>query len=73
MLAIKYIAGMNTKDAIALAGSREELAKVLGVAAITTYRWNPDLPQHRADRLRILKPAWFRKKKEDQVPRQEVA
>lgn len=56
---------MNTEDAIKLAGGRKELAKILGVASITTYRWNPDLPQHRADRLRILKPTWFRKKKDE--------
>lgn len=55
---------MNTDEAIRLAGGRKELAKLLGAAAITTYRWTPDLPQARADRLRILKPSWFRKPKE---------
>lgn len=51
--------GMNTETAIKLAGGRRKLAALLGVAYISTYRWKPDLPQHRADRLRILKPRWF--------------
>lgn len=56
---------MNTKDAIDLAGGRKKLAEMLGVASITTYRWTGNLAQKHEDRLRILKPAWFRKKKEE--------
>lgn len=56
---------MNTKEAMALAGGRKQLAEMLGVASITTYRWGANLTQKHEDRLRILKPAWFRKKKED--------
>jgi len=55
---------MNTDEAIKLAQGRDKLAAMLGVAPITTYRWKPNLPQARADRLRILKPSWFRKPKE---------
>lgn len=51
---------MKTETAIELAGGREQLAQLLGVASITTYRWKPDLPQPREDRLRVLRPAWFR-------------
>lgn len=50
---------MNTETAIKLAGGRKKLAELLGCASITTYRWTPDLPQHRADRLRLLRPRWF--------------
>lgn len=50
---------MNTETAIKLAGGRKQLAELLGCALLTTYRWTPDLPQHRSDRLRILRPKWF--------------
>lgn len=56
---------MNTKDAMNLAGGRKQLAEMLGVASITTYRWKEELAQKHEDRLRILKPSWFWKKKED--------
>lgn len=55
---------MKTKDAIQLAGGRQQLADLLGVASITTYRWKEDLAQKHEDRLRILKPRWFKKKTE---------
>lgn len=53
---------MKTKDAINLAGSRKQLAALLGVAPISTYRW-ADLPQKHEDRLRVAKPSWFKAKK----------
>ena len=56
---------MKTKDAMTLAGGRKQLAEMLGVASITTYRWGADLTQKHEDRLRALKPSWFWKKKED--------
>lgn len=56
--------GMKTKDAIQHAGGRKQLADLLGVASITTYRWKEDLAQKHEDRLRILKPRWFKKKAE---------
>ena len=61
---------MNTDTAIKLAGSREKLAELLGVASITTYRWKPSLPQHRADRLRILKPRWFHPSRIEAIERE---
>ena len=64
------ICGMNTETAIKLAGSRRKLAEILGVAYISTYRWKPDLPQHRADRLRILKPRWFQPARIEAVERE---
>lgn len=61
---------MKTETAIALAAyklpdgrlidGRKNLAKILGCSYLATYRWKPDLPQHREDRLRVLKPQWFR-------------
>lgn len=51
---------MNTDRAIKLAGSREALAKLLGCAVMTTYRWKPGLPRVRELQLRLAKPEWFR-------------
>jgi hypothetical protein len=53
---------MKTKDAIKLAGSREALARLLGVAVITTYRWKPSLPDARIWKLQVLRPEWFKEK-----------
>jgi hypothetical protein len=53
---------MNTDKAIKLAGGRDKLAELLGVASISTYRWKPRLPKMRAFQLRALKPEWFKAK-----------
>ena len=58
---------MKTQDAMNLAGGRKQLAELLGVAPITTYRWKEDLAQNHEDRLRILKPRWFKKPKEQKA------
>ena len=51
---------MEIETAIQLAGGRKQLAELLGVASITTYRWKGKLAQNHEDRLRILKPKWFK-------------
>lgn len=51
---------MKTAQAIKLAGSREALARMLGVASITTYRWKPSLPAQRIWQLQVLRPEWFK-------------
>jgi hypothetical protein len=53
---------MNTDKAIKLAGSREQLARLLGCAPITTYRWKPNLPKSRMWQLEVLRPEWFKSK-----------
>lgn len=60
------VRSMKTQDAIDLAGGRKQLAALLGVAYISTYRWpkDEDLQQKHEDRLRVLKPRWFKKQKE---------
>ena len=40
-------------------GSREALAKVLGVSPITTYRWARELPKAHVRYLRLLHPDWL--------------
>ena len=54
---------METEFAITkCGGSREALAKILGVKAITTYQpsWQPDLPPKHERFLRAVRPKWFR-------------
>ena len=61
---------MKTSTAIALAAyklpdgsrvkGRQNLAALLECSYIVTYRWKPDLPKHRENQLRLLKPGWFR-------------
>lgn len=55
--------GMNKKDAIKLAGSAAELARVLGISRQAVSRWRGKLPPLQVYRLRELKPRWFRKKR----------
>jgi len=53
---------METNFAIEKAGgTREALAKILGISFITTYQpsWKPNLPPKHERYLRVLKPAWF--------------
>lgn len=54
---------MNTMKAINLAGGgttgRKALAALLGVSSITTYKWEPDIPDRHVWRLQVLKPEWF--------------
>jgi hypothetical protein len=38
------------------------LAEILGVAAIATYKWKPNLPDRQEWKLRALKPEWFKEK-----------
>lgn len=54
---------MKTETAMALAGGRKQLADILGVTSLTTYRWKPDLPRMREFQLKALRPAWFREAK----------
>jgi len=51
---------MNTDRAVELAGGRQELADLLGVHWLSTYRWKPDLPPMREYQLRFLRPGWFK-------------
>jgi hypothetical protein len=59
---------MTTNDAIKLAGSRDALARLLGVATITTYRWKPSPPRARMYQLEVLRPEWFRLREDALVP-----
>jgi DNA-binding Xre family transcriptional regulator len=54
---------MDKKDAIKLAGSAAELARVLGISRQAVSRWSGKLPPLQVYRLREIKPRWFRKKR----------
>ena len=41
-----------------LAGDRNAMAKMFGVATITTYHWVPTLPPKHLRYLRLLRPDW---------------
>lgn len=56
---------IKTDIAIAKAGGRDKLAKLLGVETITTYHWVSVLPRKHVRYLRVLRPKWF-KEVEDQ-------
>jgi hypothetical protein len=56
----EYAFDMDTSFAIKKAGSREALAKMLNVATITTYRWDPALPEKHRRYLQAARPKWFK-------------
>lgn len=51
---------ITTADAIRLAGSKSELARILGITRIAIYRWGEHPPNGRLWQLMHLRPEWFR-------------
>ena len=54
-----YNLGMTKEDAIKLAGSPSELARLLECSRQAVNNW-VKLPQGRLWQLRVLRPEWFR-------------
>ena len=54
-----YNLGMTKEDAIKLAGSPSELARMLGCSRQAVNNW-VKLPQGRLWQLKVLRPEWFR-------------
>ena len=50
---------MKTQDAIKLAGSGVQLAKLLGITQAAVAQWGEQLPKARVWQLKLLKPEWF--------------
>ena len=50
---------MTKEDAIKLAGSQSELARLLGVNRQAVWQWK-DIPPGRIWQLRVLRPEWFK-------------
>lgn len=59
---------MQTEIAIAKAGGRDKLARLLGVETITTYHWPQVLPPKHVRYLRAVKPKWFKELEAAQAP-----
>lgn len=57
--------GMTKAQAIQLAGSGSELARLLGITPVAITRWKDGpIPQAREWQLRLIKPEWFYASKE---------
>lgn len=52
---------MKKADAIALAGSQEALAELLGITSSAITQWGEMVPESRVWQLKVLRPKWFRK------------
>jgi hypothetical protein len=50
---------MKTEDALALAGSKIQLAKLCRVVRQTIQKWGDEVPLKRERLLRKKKPEWF--------------
>jgi hypothetical protein len=64
---------ISTEDAIKKANGRQELADLLGVASITTYRWQPNIPESHVYKLYFLRPDWFKAKTAARKANRKVA
>lgn len=53
---------MKKADAITLAGSAAELARILGIRQQSMTDWGEYIPPLRAYQLRDLKPEWFKRR-----------
>ena len=49
---------MSKEHFIRLAGSQNELAKLLGISQAAVAQWK-EVPQARVWQLRVLRPEWF--------------
>jgi len=50
---------MTTQQAIQLAGSQAELAKLLKISRSAVCQWNNRIPELRMRQLKDLRPQWF--------------
>jgi hypothetical protein len=49
---------MDKQQAIKLAGSQSELARLLGIHRTAVHQWK-EIPKGRLYQLMVLKPEWF--------------
>ena len=54
-----YDVRMTKEQLIKLAGSQNELAKILGISQPAVSAWKT-VPQARLWQLRVIKPKWFK-------------
>ena len=55
-----YITRMEKNQAIKLAGSQVELAKLLGISQPAVSAWKNVVPKARVWQLKVLRPDWFK-------------
>jgi DNA-binding transcriptional regulator YdaS (Cro superfamily) len=51
---------MKKEQAIKLAGSQSELAKLLNISQPAVSMWGENVPKMRVWQLLVLKPEWFK-------------
>jgi predicted transcriptional regulator len=51
---------MTKEQAIKLAGSQSELAKLLNISQAAVSMWKENVPKMRVWQLLVLKPEWFK-------------
>ncbi|MGI9143114.1 MAG: Cro/CI family transcriptional regulator [Fluviibacter sp.] len=51
---------METAEAIRLAGSQSELARILRITQAAVAQWGANVPEARVWQLKVLRPDWFR-------------
>lgn len=65
---------MKTQQAISLAGSSTDLARILGISSAAICQWREDVPRARLWQLMVLRPEWFKEPKTNKVkPQAESA
>lgn len=52
---------MTKDEAIAKAGSKAALARLLGISRSAVSQWGAELPPLQHYRLKEIRPRWFRK------------
>lgn len=56
---------MKTQQAIDLAGNAASLARLLGITPSAITQWGENVPEKRVWQMRLLKPNWFCKAKQE--------
>ena len=51
---------MKKTEAIQLAGSQSDLAKLLGITQAAVSQWGENVPMARVWQMKDLKPEWFK-------------
>lgn len=57
------LGAMKKDQAIAKAGSKAKLARLLGVTKSAVSQWGDELPELQRYRLKEMRPRWFAAKK----------
>lgn len=61
---------MKVSDAVRFAGTKAELARILGLSPQAVSKWVDTLPPLQVYRLREKKPRWFAKLRREQATAQ---